>query len=352
MVTIRLAARELKEIEEFIRKGEVENIHDFIRYAVQNQLQLERERFEPFDYYQVASHSTTMIDEKSPAVLRQNKIRLSPKINLPAIETNNYITLQSSTVRERTKSPIWALKNRYFPMKVVLRVIQKMVSKTDNGKVSLDSLTLEIRKIATKIKSSMELLDERMDNKRGKRFATSFPSHKNNKSYDRFYNSFVIYISPDGNTIKGFPYEMGFIDIIEGGLFLTEDGNNFANIHSPILDGYLLEDEIPLHVFSNEELNFLYEHIKQKTVSEAILYKFMLTQLENDVNTPDDMNKKIRPFLEERFPKEKGYSVKTANSLRAGITSRMVELKLIEIEKMGGRSYYKINKNGHMFGEM
>ncbi len=105
---------------------------------------------------------------------------------------------------------------------------------------------------------------------------------------------------------------------------------------------------MPEYQFSDEELNFLYEHIRQKIISEKMLFSFMLSHVGRGTNTPEGLNNVIRPFLDEKFPKERGYSVKSANSIRAGVTSRMVELKLINIEKVGGRSIYKIteeNKN-------
>ena len=65
-------------------------------------------------------------------------------------------------------------------------------------------------------------------------------------------------------------------------------------------------------------------HFLSKAMDDEVLLEVIIS------------NKKIRPFLEEKFPKEGGYSEKTANSIRAGVTSRMVELKLIKIEEMGG----------------
>ena len=55
------------------------------------------------------------------------------------------------------------------------------------------------------------------------------------------------------------------------------------------------------------------------------------------INTPEELNNTFKLFLEKKFPKEEGYTIKNANSIRAGVTSRMVELKLININKMPTR---------------
>ena len=162
----------------------------------------------------------------------------------------------------------------------------------------------------------------------------------------------MIYISPDGTTIKGLPYELGLIDVVLGEIVLTEDGNNFADIYSPMLDGYLRDQETPKYQFSDEELTFLYAHIKQKITSEPILFNFILSQIERGVNTPNTLNNNTKPFLEKNFSKKEEYSTKAANSLRAGVTSRMVELKLVKIKKLGANSFYEMGENGRNYLEV
>ncbi len=339
LLPIKLSGKELKEIEEFVRRGDVESVHDFARYAIQNQLQLEREKLdagEGKDY-----HLSKISTETVP------KEKYASTIDLSSTKTNKFVSLDASKLRERTRGPMWALKNKYFPLKFVLRVIQKMVSNNNKREIPIPPLREEIKRHAFAMRTEMEFLDEKMGIKRGTRIATGFPIN-NEDSFDRFFNSFVIYVSPDGNTIKGMPYELGSIDFKDESVLLTEDGYNFASLYSPILDGYLQEKEMPEYQFSDEELNFLYEHIRQKIISEKMLFSFMLSHVGRGTNTPEGLNNVIRPFLDEKFPKERGYSVKSANSIRAGVTSRMVELKLINIEKVGGRSIYKIteeNKN-------
>ena len=353
LLTIKISGKELREVEEFVQRGDVDSVHDFVRYAIQNQLQLEKERVDTkgTDAYDLLKTSTEIIpDEKSTSTLHLGRIEPKNKIDLPPVEINKFISLDASKLKERTKKPIWVLKNKYFPLKFVLRVIQNEISRTDEGRISINLLKDNIRGLTFSMRSQMEFLDKKMENKRGEKFATGFSADDAN-SFERFFKNFVIYVSPDENTIKGMPYELGFIDVMDGEILLTEDGNNFASLFSPILDSYIPEKEMPKHQFSDEELNFLYEHIRQKVFSEAILYRFMLSQIEKGINAPEELNNTFRSFLDDKFPKEEGYSAKTASSIRAGVTSRMVELKLIKIEKIGGKSFYKINEGSKSFME-
>jgi len=253
-------------------------------------------------------------------------------------------------LKDRTKKPIWAIKNKYFPLKFTLRVIQNKLSSTDEKAISLVSLRNDIRELAFSMRRVLKHLDEEMGNMRGEKFATGFPV--DDDSFDRFFENFVIFVTSNRNIVMGMPYELGFIDMIDEGIVLTEDGNNFANLYSPIIDGYLREKIMPNSLFSDEELNFLYKHIKEKVVSETILFKFILSQINKGINTPEKLNDAILPFLEENFPKENGYTTKFANSIRAGVISRMVELKLIKIEKIEGRSFYKLTNFSKVFMEV
>ncbi len=353
LITIRLSGKELKEIEELVLRGDIDSVHDFIKYAIRNQLELEKDRAglaELREAHLPKSDTKVRVRKEDNGKIIGYLGTGVKTLRFPPIETTKFVSLDTSRLLERTKYPLWALKNKYFPLKFVLRVIQKIVSDNEGGKIPVNSLQNEIKELAFQMREEMEYLDKRLGYKRGYKIATGFPTN-DDKSFNRFFNNFVVYISPDGNTIKGMLYEVGFVDIVDGNIILTEDGNNFAKLYSPIIDGYFQQKEFPGHPFSEEELNFLYDHIKQKVISEATLYLFMLSQIEKGVDTPEGLNHTIKPFLDERFPKHGGYSIKSANSIRAGLTSRMVELKLIRIVKKDGRTFYKIEENGKEFKE-
>ena len=345
IITIRLTGKELEEIEKVVSIGEVGSINDFIKYAIQNQLQLEKEG----ENVLLMDKNSTLIEEK-PSIY-------TPPFDISYLQRTEdedvkeyLVYLDDATIMERTRYPIWALKNKFFPLKFVLRIIENMIYRED-GRVSVKSLRKIIEPIAFRMKEEMDKLDKQLENKRGNRFSAGFPKQKEG-SYDRFFKNFVVYISPDGETIKGMPWELGFIDVKGEDVYLTEEGYTFAHLHSPILDGYLKDKVMPNTQFSEDELRFLYKYIYEKVSSEKTLYEFMFNQIEKGINTPEDLNQSFHDFLERAFPTEDGYTEKSANSIRAGVTSRMVELGLIRIKKIGGKSYYEIGKEYKKFKEV
>ena len=353
--TVSLIKKELREIEELVQRGEVGSIHDFIKYAIQNQLQLEKVQSDQNGaMYQAPSSDIpdVTIHENSKQPSRHENIQLSNPLTLTATPVNNVFPLDLSDMKTRTKEPIWALKNKYFPLKFLLRVVQKLVSESENGRISIKSLREETNKTAFQLRRELERLDKKLDKKRGERIATGFPTRKKAQSFDRFFKNFAVYVSPSGETIRGMLYELGFIDVVGGMVVLTEDGNNFANLYSPVLDGFLEKKETPSYPFSEKEIEFLYRHIKQKVSSEHILYEFMIKEIKIGNKTPEGLNHAIWPFLEEKFGGSKGVTEQSANSWRGEMTSRMVELQLVEIEKQGGKSFYKLTENVKKFEEM
>ena len=344
MIAIRLTGKELEEIEKLVSSGEIGSINEVIKYAIQNQLQLEKEGENAL----LTGKKSVSIQEKSAVYTPPFDISYLQRTEDEDVE-EYLVYLDDASIKERTRYPIWALKNKFFPLKFVLRIIENMIRRED-GRVSVKSLRKVIEPVAFRMREEMEKLDKQLENKRGNRFSAGFPK-QSEESYDRFFKNFVVYISPDGETIKGMPWELGFIDVKGEDVYLTEAGYTFAHLHSPILDGYLKDKMMPDTQFSEDELRFIYKYIYEKVSSEKTLYEFMLNQIEKGINTPEELNQSFHVFLEEAFPTEDGYTEKSANSIRAGVTSRMVELGLVEIKKIGGKSYYEIGKKWKEFKE-
>ena len=76
-------------------------------------------------------------------------------------------------IRERTRYPIWALKNKFFPLKFVLRVVENMIVR-EKGGVHIQTLRKELKNLAFKMREEMEELDKNLENRRGNRFSAAF----------------------------------------------------------------------------------------------------------------------------------------------------------------------------------
>lgn len=336
IITINIRREDLKKIEEMVSEGIAGNIHDFIKYSIQNQIQLE-ENF---------SKDRSTITKQGNKVEGQDSISQNKQsdIELPAKKVIKTINIKSEDIEKRTKKPIWALKNKLFPVKFVLRFIQKTLNEKNLESIPIDDLKKKMENSSYQIRKELERLDDKLDLKRGYKFSTGFPKN-NEKSYNRFFKNFVIHISVHGTKIRGLPYEFGFIDVDDEKVMLTDIGAEFANLYSPVMDGFFINNNIPEQKFSEDELEYLYGHIENRTDSEKDLYRFMIDEIKQGNDNPDALNSSIKKYLEKNYPKKNGYSQTTANSIRAGLTSRMTELGLTKIIKKGGRNYYEIIDN-------
>lgn len=343
IITVDIDQQTLKEIQKVISKNGSNDLHSFIKYAVKNQIELEKEGIRnPNLDLSVGNQKSEDQEFKHKEISLQN-LKIKPK------KLGNLKTLNSKNVKKRTNKPIWAIKNRYFPIKFVLRFLQNQLSNKNTNGISIDELKDKLLDPSLKLRKDLKNLDELLDNTRGKKISTGFPKNKK-RSYNRFFKNFVIYRGK--NSVDGFPYQLGFIDLDNDFVYLTKTGYDFSNLNSPILDKYYRNSEKPSYQFSTEELKFLYNHIFNYTISEKNLFLFIISLIDDkSINKPSKINNKLGQYLENNYPKEGEYTKTTINSIRTGLVSRMSELKLIRIMNKGGKSVYEITTQGKNMGE-
>ena len=83
--------------------------------------------------------------------------------------------------------------------------------------------------------------------------------------------------------------------------------------------------------------------------------KYTLKYISQGKNQPDDGKIPTKEFLDKSFPEiaqnKKGgsFSIIEANTMRAGIISRLAELGFIKIVKKGIKSEYRVTNKGYDF---
>lgn len=342
---MNLDRQTIEEIENIISEKRLRDLHSFIKYAVRNQIELEKEGIEN------PRLELSLQDKNSEKLSFEQKNFSHETLKIEPKKVDNLITLDLNEVKNRTTEPIWTIKNRYFPIKFVLRFLQHRLGSINDDGITIEDLKESLLDPSLKIREDLEKLDDLLNNKRGKKISTGFPKNKKN-SYTRFFKNFVVYKSKRENSIDGLPYQLGFVNVDGNILSLTKKGYKFSNLKSPILDGYYINKEKPSYQFSKEELQFLYNHILNYTTSEKDLILFMTSILEGDeINTPSKVNKELKPYLEDNYPKEGGYTDTSINSIRSGLISRMSEIKLIKIINRNGGSVYELTDKGKKIGD-
>jgi len=346
IISTNIQNKDLERISDLIKKGKANNIHEFIRYAILNQLELEethKEKESIIIPQVVKEQSKTRFSvENAPKVKRQS----IDDVDLSACNVQKSVVLNINSIKSRTVYPIWSMKNRYFPTKYALRVIQKLVKEDQKNHVSLERLYDEINASVFNFRKKLEFVDKLSENKRGNRITAGFPNEKKPQSMTRFLRNFVVTISPDGKTVSGLLYDIGFVDVREKKISITQYGNEFANIKSPIIDQKTESIGRRSTPLSNEEIEFLVSHVIRSTNSESSLMFYMLRKLAEKNLVPDELNDRMFDYLTHEYKGDKNYSNDVAKSMRVGLTSRMVEIGLIKNIRKDGGSFYQITKHG------
>lgn len=343
IIRVDLDKEDLQDIESFVSEDRVGSVHDFIKYAVQNQITLEKRGIDD---------NEIETPDQSPSSKEKTKRKTSrhvPDIDLSVPPDDLHPrNLQKREVKRRTSQPIWAISNKFFPVKFILRMLQNELCNKDDNKIDVRSFRNILKKKAPLVKKELVILDEYLERKRGNKIATGFPEDESN-SFNRFFKNLVIVLDSDDEAKGGLSYLLGFVDYEDGDIYLARKGCEFSNLRSPILDGYLREGDHPEQKFSDEELDFLYGHIKERTESEKDLFDFMLRKIKEGKDNTTDLKKELGSYLKQNYPKKEGYSQTSVNSLRSGLTSRMLEIDLISISRKNRKHVYKITEKGEKF---
>ncbi len=257
-------------------------------------------------------------------------------IECPSLGHEQYNKLPPKKSKERNKLPMWTLKNKFFPMKMVLRVMQNLTAKYEGG-VYYKEVDKQLSRVVSYMRTELTNIEKIYDVP--KIFSTGFPDEK--KPVNRFHSNY--YLRMPKKVISGMPYELGLLDVFskEKGktptmVRLTEQGYKFSKLHNPVLDEYLAKgsfDGEPSK-FSKEEEQFLYEHIANNTDSENNLYRFILNHIDNISHhakngiQAKNLDELLKKHLEHTLSK-KAWGDKETSSIRGGIVSRMKEINLI-----------------------
>lgn len=321
---IDLSAEDSESVQRLLRDGRYSTVQEFVSTAIQNQLYLEQQE-------------AGVVDEKSHyhAVEEFNELKLLERCQPEEVHTVEEPTPEKL---DSTK-PIWGLANRIFPLKITLRVLTSMLK--NNGKyVQLNDLTENAFKIASNVGVELKRTDRRMNLKRGEKLSDALPtSTKNEGSKIRFASQFVGRIIYSTGLLSGAPSKLKFVNIIGNietsqQIGITRYGLEFALMKNPIIDEKNYQTAL-----SMEEKRFLLQHILENIPAEAQGIALILSEIARGNTKPTQLNDVIRSCF--------NYNDVNATTVRVGLTSRMVEVGLVERSKTGLKINYAITELGN-----
>lgn len=349
IVMFNLNPATYKAIKDLVDKGMYDSIENFVEIALSNQLQLEKQGISTTSKNKMPLASTE-IDEVGK--LRPTRMQLGTQTFTQSLAIPNgnvsLPTLQSKpTSKEARESPIWGQINRLVPIKFVLRLLANQIVPSGNDRIDLKRFSADVAEIATLARMHIEKKDK-AKRIRGEELYVSF-SQKEPGSQQRFVNFYVGKL-PSGKWTDGILTGLGLATIEqteEGAVVigLTEEGKHLALLRSPLVDDFLIEGKQIENPFSDEEVKFLLKHLESLRPGEYEYLNSVLRFVKDGANTPTLLQGKISEYLKDRLVGV-GVSAKVANTMQVGAIGRLVEMRLLRIEKDAQRSKYWVTDNG------
>lgn len=233
---------------------------------------------------------------------------------------------------------IFGQYNKLLPAKASCRALAHLLISEPKG-VLLEEAAQQIAEKAAALGDFLAHHDEQNDIARDDALSTAFPSTGKNsdKSRLRYANQFVASVNKQGQ-VSGLLIDLKLINS-KGRkgtrLMLTEIGWQFATMPNPILDG---SQETPTQKFSEDERNFLLNHIAQSVPVEDFAYRAILTAILKGENTPDTVDAALLEYVPQDT--DRSLSKSFLSSQRSGAISRIADLGLVERVRDGVRVSY------------
>jgi hypothetical protein len=321
--------------EIFSRINEVSkgsSLQSFILVAIENQISLEKEQ------------QTNVIEfdkkiQKPPKTNKPNlpepNQRLEVKEKIEILNNPlNYESLTGVPLKNPIKNYyIWGQYNKFFAMKFAVRYLAYMQIQNNSAPVKLTEFQNKCSRSASKMKQILKQSDEQAGRIWGEGFSAGLPEDEE-KSWSRFIHHFIGYADTQGNQV-GSISDIGFIVIDNGCVALSPHGLAFAKINNPILD----DNPLSPILFSQDEQEFLINHLKSNIPIEWNGVQTVIRWIESGMNTPDTLNAKFSTL-------DSKWTEKMANTYRTGMLARMFDLGFITRKKIGVNANYVVTEIG------
>jgi hypothetical protein len=350
IVVFKLDPDTYRKIRHFVEKGSYESVENFVQIAVANQIQLENQGISSISAQKKIS-AAYEIEKTEPKFRRlEHHVESAGFIDLLSVPKTETPILQPLPATDEVKrAPIWGQVNRLAPAKFVLRMLANHVALSGSDRVDLKRFAAEVAENATLARLYIEKKDK-TQRIRGEELYVAFPK-KDPKSQQRFINFYVGKI-PSGRWTDGVLTGLSFarIEETEDGsisIGLTEAGAQFMQLYSPLIDDFLLKGHQIKNPFSAEEVEFLLKHTKLFRPGDLEYLISVLQSVKDGADTPTVLRQKILEILRNKnFISN--VSEKVVNTMQVGAIGRLVEMRLLRIEKDAQKSTYLITDSGNV----
>lgn len=340
---VELSPELVDKIRKTIDEGHYRSVQDFLYAAAENQLWMEVHPGEILDRIDTRVEKEVMLSSTTGASAerREKEIKsLTSTLHYSSSPDPTKVQTIAPPEPDQVMDEIPGLCNRLFPVKITARVLAKMLE-GDGSTVPLSSLQENASSYAREIGGRLIKKERDLRRPRSEMLSIGLPTKRDEfKAKARFKSHFVGYVSK--KRTEGAPATLRFVSMTKDqngkvSVGLTAAGLEFAKITNPVLD----LDDVNFSL-SDEEREFLIEHIITELSPEAKLMKTVLETIKGGGNDPEALNKELRKLK----PNFKDAEIST---LRSGILSRMSELQLLVRKREGLAVRYDVTGEGEQF---
>ena len=347
------------EIEDLIKKGKYQDIIQFIKISISNQLQEEKNEGI------VKNNSIDGLVEESKKdfglLEKRYKVLQESLKHLELIKTDD-------SDNKKDVDFIWSFYNRFFPVKLAIVKLAQLIT-PEKPHCDLDEWQIAATETGQGNKKILGEYEKEMEYGRNKKMSIGLPTHssilegikrkrlrdktekKMNSSKNKFTNQFVGRYNTKKDSLDGAPFTMGLISFEKSGsnflISLTNLGKEFASLQNPILNQDYSK------IFSNDEVKMIYEKIIPQFKTEKEIIKKIINDLKNKELTSDELDKSIFSDYKELILKfssdepkksDKEFISKKIIEARIGTMGRLSELKIVNWKIINGTSHYSLNE--------
>ena len=348
-LVVEVPAELAQKLRRVVKAGGYADVHEFVRTAVQNQIELESagnlsDALGESPWLGASGQRRALAGGDLALEHREVWSKLAPP-------TQTVATIDPPTPPRLPDAPLWGQYNRIFSVKLTVRRLLCQLHRATAGQVStisspvriasvsLEPFSSETAVLARKVGLLMARSDVARGRPRGQRLSAGLPiSHEIAKSLDRFKAHFVGYSDKHGKLV-GAPSHLRFVDISvekSSRIGLTQSGMAFAILPNPILDGGV----DALESLSAEERQLYLEHVHQALPREYQAMACVAAAISEGSDRPEAVSMAVAKL-------NPGWSAAQVNTMRSGLVSRMSELGLVDRTRVGERGVaYRLTPGG------
>jgi hypothetical protein len=226
--------------------------------------------------------------------------------------------------------------NKLLPAKASCRAIARSLKDEPKG-VDISEAAWQIADEAWALGDVLGARDVLYGFDRDSTLATAFPRTSDGRR--RYASQFVASITKEGR-VSGLLIDLKLINRAEGtesSMLLTEAGWKFAAMQNPVLDD---GGERPTRRFSEEEVEFLLDHITRNVPAEDFAYRAILKAISSGADGPEKIDAALEQYVSPEA--RRNLSKPFLSTQRSGAVSRMADLGLLTRVREGVKVTYLI----------